>query len=371
MSTDLKPNGVKQRIKAFDYLNFISAFAVILLHVSTGVFLNEGNLQWRLDVVFQSIFAFAVPIFFMISGANLLGYRRRYSTGTFLVKRVRRVFITLIGCSAIIYLLSCLVPEAIGQPQRFFGVRDFLKLFLTNRICDVYWFFYSILVLYAVTPIFSLLIERKRLFEYCLVLSGFSTFIVPLLNRYADTENLFSLLQVSYVTGFIFYYMLGYYLVHMDVELVCKISSKPYRLVLIALCCILLMIVLSLRTNILYTQGSGLSYDNYFHSTTGPIIPIYSVCIFLLAMRVLNKSGMRLLDMGAKKMSALCLGIYAVHMPIINFLDVYVPHSIRWDLFIRPLVVLTISVVIVAACHAVFLLLHTIWGHFCCKSRGR
>ena len=48
-------------------------------------YLHEaGDAEWLIDVVYQSLCIFAVPVFFMISGANLLGYRKKYDTKTFL-----------------------------------------------------------------------------------------------------------------------------------------------------------------------------------------------------------------------------------------------------------------------------------------------
>lgn len=69
-----------------DLLNVIACFAVVMLHCTTTVFANSGDTEWHLDVLFQSICIFAVPVFFMISGANLLGYREKYDTKTFFVR---------------------------------------------------------------------------------------------------------------------------------------------------------------------------------------------------------------------------------------------------------------------------------------------
>ena len=66
-----------------DVLNIMSCFAVVMLHVSLNVF-NPSDAYWTQSVLFQSIAIFAVPIFFMISGMNLIGYADKYDTKTFL-----------------------------------------------------------------------------------------------------------------------------------------------------------------------------------------------------------------------------------------------------------------------------------------------
>ena len=50
----------------------------------------------------------------MISGMNLLGYQRRYSTRTFFRKRLWRVGKALVLASLVCYLLFGLFPSAFG-----------------------------------------------------------------------------------------------------------------------------------------------------------------------------------------------------------------------------------------------------------------
>ena len=92
-----------------DLLNVIACFAVVVLHCSTSIFMNTGDAEWLIDVVYQSLCIFAVPVFFMISGANLLGYRKKYDTKTFFVKRFKKVVFTLCVASAIVYVSSPLI----------------------------------------------------------------------------------------------------------------------------------------------------------------------------------------------------------------------------------------------------------------------
>ena len=79
--------------------------------------MNTGDAEWLIDVVYQSLCIFAVPVFFMISGANLLGYRKKYDTKTFFVKRFKKVVFTLCVASAIVYVSSPLIKYAVaGYP---------------------------------------------------------------------------------------------------------------------------------------------------------------------------------------------------------------------------------------------------------------
>lgn len=68
----------------------IAAYSVITLHTN-GVFWNFSyEHYWLTANIIECIFYFAVPIFFMITGATLLDYYERYSTREFLIKRVKK-----------------------------------------------------------------------------------------------------------------------------------------------------------------------------------------------------------------------------------------------------------------------------------------
>ncbi len=60
-------------------LSVLSAFAVVALHVN-GEFWNFSyGRYWITSNIIESLFYFAVPIFFMITGVTLVDYNERYS----------------------------------------------------------------------------------------------------------------------------------------------------------------------------------------------------------------------------------------------------------------------------------------------------
>lgn len=326
-----------------DVLSILSCIAVVYLHCSTVVFVNQGDLLWLLSIIIQSIFCFAVPIFFMISGANLIGYRSKYETKAFLIKRIRRIVIPLVCFSFLYYALSCFAPGPFGLTPRQFNLVEFSRDLLTNSICDVYWFLYSILGLYLITPLLSLAANRKRLIEYLLFLSFLSTALIPLINRFSTTHTLMSLFVIPYLTGPIFFYLLGYY-----VERYVDDSAK-YRpiLLMIGLVSIVLMAIMTIKTNMTHTVASGnyAAYDNFY-------VYIYHVPCIALSLSIFL--WFKSLEPLFQKISCLRGGVftsfasapfyvYLLHMLVIHALDVYVPHRILWDLGIRPVVVVFLS----------------------------
>ena len=110
------------------------------------------------------------------------------------------------------YVSSPLIKYAVAGYPVDISMWGFIDGLFHNTICDVYWFFYAILMLYLVTPIFSLIVDNKRLLQYAIIVCIISTMIIPLLNRFMPTDDFFSLLAAPYLKGWITYYLLGYYL---------------------------------------------------------------------------------------------------------------------------------------------------------------
>ena len=90
----------------YDLLNVISCFGVVCLH-SNGYFHSfVKDLWWWLGVLIEVLFYFAVPVFFMLSGATLMTYRERYSTAQFIKKRFLKVVIPYFfwGVFSLVYM---------------------------------------------------------------------------------------------------------------------------------------------------------------------------------------------------------------------------------------------------------------------------
>lgn len=95
----------EDRIRWISMAQVSASFAVVMLHCN-GVFWQfpTGRL-WYTSNFIECFFYWAVPAFFMISGATLLDYQDRYSTSTFLKKRLLRTAVPFVAwsCIGIIY----------------------------------------------------------------------------------------------------------------------------------------------------------------------------------------------------------------------------------------------------------------------------
>ena len=157
------------------------------------------------------------------------------------------------------------------------------------------------------------------------------------------TDDFFSLLAAPYLKGWITYYLLGYYLQHHVSK---QISIPAVLLMTIASCGII--IAMTYKTNLGHTvlSGSYQPYDSFYANASSLFALLYSAGVFLLFKSCNNKIG-NLRAYGAiRSLSSFSLGVYAIHMLVINTLDLFIPHRILWDLGLRPFIVFAISLLL-------------------------
>ena len=65
-----------KHILYLDILNVFACFSVLMLHHNGIVhYYNVFSTAWKESLIFEVVFFWAVPVFFMITGATLLDYR--------------------------------------------------------------------------------------------------------------------------------------------------------------------------------------------------------------------------------------------------------------------------------------------------------
>ncbi|BCV19073.1 hypothetical protein ATOBIA_N13630 [Atopobiaceae bacterium P1] len=174
-----------------------------------------GDPKWFTSFFLQAAFIFAVPVFFAVSGMNLLDYRSKYDTKTFFIKRVKRVGVVLLFGSAVCYLLYGLFPLSFwGAENATLTVKGFIKGLLSNTINDTYWFLYTIIYLYMLTPLLSLAAQRKHLLEYIMGCSLLVSVFIPLAATLGFDRSYLDPLfgWAAFANVALLYYVGGFYL---------------------------------------------------------------------------------------------------------------------------------------------------------------
>lgn len=80
----------KKYILYFDLLNIFACFAVVALHVNGAVHTFAKTRNWVSCMFIEALFYFAVPVFFMLTGATLMNYRKDMIPGLSLKKEFSR-----------------------------------------------------------------------------------------------------------------------------------------------------------------------------------------------------------------------------------------------------------------------------------------
>ncbi len=228
---------------------------------------------------------------------------------------------------------------------------DFVKRFLADDINSFYWFLYSIIYLYMITPLLSLAADDKRLMQYLIVVDFAIAWGVPLLERLGVAERyLESLLHWPlYMSQDMLYFLLGYYLIH-HVEW--RVPAWVWLLVAGAAAAV--MFGTALWTNGYFSGGLSGEYHNYAVNGS-PVRVVESVAVFMLLreceprLRAVPERARGLI----RVLSGAVLGVYLFHLPVINWLTANVHGAFgdalaRYPL-LRLVVIYAVTVVIVIA----------------------
>ena len=260
-----------KRIYYYDVLNVVSCISVIALHCNGYVHrFDTADQCWWLHVLFEVAFYNAVPIFFMLSGATLLGYHKKYDTRTFFIKRLRKAFLPFLFWSVVFFLFAAVFTHTEFTPG------SVAQKILTCRIPFTdYWFFVPLFLLYIFMPFLSVMVSHLKDSQVlCLVMLivGLQAIVKPV-SLQVNVE--WDLPMGSYVA----YALLGYYL--------SRTSWEQNRRVIIAVA-LMALLFMSLRYVLVLDSvykkpvlWTYLSLYGYFGSAT----------IFLLVKRLCTNSG--------------------------------------------------------------------------------
>ena len=296
------------RINYFDILRIISSFAVIVIHVSAKYnSLNCNNYKFKIGFFYNGASRFGVPIFFMISGALFLS--KDISFEKIFKKYIKRIIIHLISWSFIYSFYSI--------KYSIFNFDKIIIVFFSGHVH--FWYLYDTIQLYIIVPFLREIVKKESLFKAFIILSFSFTFLFPYLNIIKSfCHKLLSKiinaldwqLKNNYLSGNIFYFIMGYYLNNsMNIGLYKKILL--YFLGLIGFSFIIIFYYISIK----YQQSM-------IHFYFGPLnlnILTYSIVIFVFFKHNFNNISIKYMKF-IKIISNHTFGIYLIHPMIIHII---------------------------------------------------
>lgn len=202
----------KKRKVYIDFLKIIAIYMVLFNHTKVDGFLfftvARTSKLYALYMFHAVLIKVAVPLFFMASGALLLGKEESYRD--LIIKRFLKYIIVLIIGSIIAYLYTCLRSD----PQEI-SINQFLKKLYTTDMIAASWYLYVYLAYILMLPLLRKMAQHmsdtdyKWMFLMFGVMQSLSIIDFLLFKGEAGHNGNFSFfITVNYV----FYPLAGYYI---------------------------------------------------------------------------------------------------------------------------------------------------------------
>lgn len=325
----MKKNKTTQTNFGISSLRILATFSVILIHISGPEVVKFGkisNFDWNVANFYDSISRYAVPIFFMISGALLLG--KTFEIKDFLKNRLGKIIPPFLFWSLFYSLVN-----------RYFFTHEAFNL--SKVVKDVFygseyhlWFVYVLIGLYLIAPIFQKWIQfsKKNELQYFLII-----WIITLLLTIPGVAIYFPKINFIYFSGFLGYFILGYYLKN---HVKCP-NWITYILIFIG-------VTITIFGTYYFTHQSNKFYD-YFYEYLSINALLVSVGVFLLFNKIENVNE-KIKPM-MSNLNECSFGIYLIHPFIINILAILgvFSYSINpiFDILITSLVCFILSFIVV------------------------
>lgn len=319
---------MEKRRSYLDVLSVLACFMVLWDHVDGMFHTYAPGKTWLLSAMIHVAVNPAVPLFVMISGANLLDYRKKYSTGVFFKKRAISVFIPFVFWS--VFYIFFWWTQGSALP----GIKDAINGILYNNYFNgQFWFFYPLFGLYLAMPVFSAIEEpkRRKIYLYCILGYLFAGGIIPvLLNLVGLRYN--NGFKFEVVSLFLFYALFGYYIDHYDIR-------KWVRNLIYAAG------LASLIFNILYVMITSTQTGKAVGEYTYYTFILTAMAVFML-FRNLPADLMDKLASVTKPLRKVTLGVYLVQRAILQFASKLIDTRSIWYITIGIIPMFIICVVL-------------------------
>ena len=191
---------MKERNYNYDIMRVLACIMIICMHAPMPNLNANG-------IILSTISYFTAPglcLFFVISGSLLLPIKT--DTTTFLKKRLGKVIMPTLVFTILYIILNCIN----GEQQNI--LRTICSIPFSAQGHGVLWFMYTLIGLYLVAPIISKWLDSasKREVELYLLL-WVITLCYPILKLFVGI-NEGNTGVLYYFSGYIGYFILGYYL---------------------------------------------------------------------------------------------------------------------------------------------------------------
>ena len=316
----------------------ISAVAVVYLHVNSCFWhFSATERYWRTANVIESFFYFAVPVFFMISGATLLDYPKKYNTKQYLLKRSKKTVIpyffwSFLGLLFQVFIIKTIHPSDISIKYLFNGL-------FSGRLVSIYWFFIPLFSVYLSIPLFAFIDDKYKikLYKYATVITLLINVILPFISRITG-YSVSQYINYPIVSGYLMYVLVGYLIDRCEME-----KKYQYTIYVLGLLGMLVHIFGTYQLSV----EAGRIVETFKGYCNLPSF-LHSVAIFTF-LRYNGESimSLKLVKRVVGVISDCTFSIYLLHWYVLATINTFAPvnlHSIVYRLFC-PIVIVGICII--------------------------
>lgn len=337
------------KVLYYSTLNILACLAVVFLHVNRCFWEGPKGAAWFSANLIETLFYWAVPVFFMLSGATLMDYRQRMGTREYARRRVVHTVVPYVIWSLIATALVMLRGQAISW-------QDIVSNLLSPEFMNVYWFFIPLFGIYLSIPVVSAIKSRERLFNYLIAVSLALQSIAPLACTLLGLQYDSAVIPVG-ASGYIVYVLIGYQLANHELS--------PKKRTIIYACGVIGWLMQVFGTLAVSSPESGVMriWKGY---TNIPAV-MQAIAVFVLVKYADKLIRPKLSDhvSGAVfSLAKVTFGVYLMHFYWVIYFPGWLAidtHSIIWRL-VGPFVIFAISGAITALIRKIPILRLTVGG---------
>lgn len=294
-------------------LNVVASFAVVMMHVNNCAFSFSTEPYWISGSIIEGVCNFAVPLFFMISGATLIDYRQRYNTTTFFKKRFLKTVVPFVVWSLMGMGYGIYTKQVVD-----YRISRLLLGIINVEYVNIYWFFIPLFMAYLTIPVLACIENKKKVFGYMIFIGTVCEFFIPFLSLVKGVSYN-DYLHAPMFSEWILYLIVGYYISHFD------IAPLGRGMVYVAgVIGVLLITVGTIRTS--YAIGGY--YGGYKGFINFPVL-VYGSAVFLLAKQFSGTKIENVFNLLTKPFSGATFGIYLFHRFVIEMVYKYIPVDVN------------------------------------------
>ncbi len=312
----------EHRMVHYDLLRVFACFSVVMLHSAAQYWytLPVTGTEWMVANSYDAAFRFGVPIFVMISGALFLNSQRQMNIKRLYKHNVLRIFVLYLVWSVIYGLFDCRLYD-----WSVLNADSVILEIVNNRYH--LWFLPMIAGIYMLLPILKGWLSRASkkevqyfLFLFLVLQIGKET--VQALFRRELLSFLCGFIDVYMVAGYLGYFILGYYIAHYGIE------KKWHKWIYAGgIAGVFANIVLG---NILARRAGVPKAEIY--DSFGLFTFLTVTALFLFFTEKMSKVNYSPRVSGfIREASMATLGIYLLHVGVIEFLQPFGIHSMMFS----------------------------------------